>query len=155
MFDGEGRLAICNERYIRMYNLSADVIKPGCTLLEMLEHRRQRGVFMGNPTEYEFRIRTAARNREKINVTVNLPDGRIIEVVNQPIADGGWVATHEDITERKQYEARIAHLAHHDVLTGLPNRAAFNERFATTLEQQGGQASSLRCCVWTLIGLSM
>jgi diguanylate cyclase (GGDEF)-like protein len=138
MFDGEGRLVICNERYIRMYNLSADVIKPGCTLLGMLEHRRQRGVFMGNPTEYEFKIRTAARNREKINVTVNLPDGRIIEVVNQPIANGGWVATHEDITERKQYEARIAHLANHDVLTDLPNRAAFNECFATTLERARG-----------------
>ena len=138
MFDGEGRLVICNERYIRMYNLSADVIKPGCTLLEMLEHRRQRGVFTGNPTEYEFKIKTAARNREKINVTVNLPDGRIIEVVNQPIADGGWVATHQEITERKQYEARIAHLAHHDVLTGLPNRAAFNECFATTLERARG-----------------
>ena len=147
MFDGEGRLVICNERYIRMYNLSADVIKPGCTLLEMLEHRRQRGVFMGNPTEYEVRIRTAARNSEKINVTVNLPDGRIIEVVNQPIADGGWVATHEDITERKQYEARIAHLAHHDVLTGLPNRAAFNEYFAATLERarRSGEQFALLC----------
>ena len=45
MFDGDGRLVICNERYLRMYDLSPDVIKPGCTLLEMLEHRRERGSF--------------------------------------------------------------------------------------------------------------
>ena len=147
IFDGDGRLVICNERYIRMYNLSADVIKPGCTLLEMIEHRRQRGVFKGSPTEYDVKIRTAARNKEKISVTVDLPDGRIIEVVNQPTADGGWVATHQEITERKQYEARIAHLAHHDVLTGLPNRAAFNECFATTLERarRSGEQFGLVC----------
>ena len=103
--------------------------------------------FLGNPTEYEFKVRTAASNNEKISVTVDLPDGRIIEVVNQPTADGGWVATHQEITERKQYEARIAHLAHHDVLTGLPNRAAFNECFATTFERarRAGEQFGLVC----------
>jgi diguanylate cyclase (GGDEF)-like protein len=147
MFDGNGHLVICNERYIRMYNLSADVIKPGCTLLEMLEHRKQRGSFMNDPTEYDIKLRTAARNREKLNFTIELQDGRVIEVVNRPTADGGWVATHEEITERKRSEAKIAHLAHHDVLTGLPNRTAFNECFATTLERakRSGEQFALLC----------
>src|SRR5208282_3776902 len=147
MFDADGRLIICNERYICMYNLSAAVIKPGCTLLEMLEHRRQRGSSMNDPAEYDIKIRTAARNREKMNFTIELLDDRFIEVVNQPTADGGWVATHEDITERKRSEAKIAHLAHHDVLTGLPNRAAFNECFATTLERanRSGEQFALLC----------
>lgn len=147
MFDGDGRLIICNERYLRMYDLSPDVIKPGCTLQEMLEHRRQRGSFMNDPVEYDAKIRAAARSGEKMNVTIELQDGRVIEVVNQPTADGGWVATHEEITERKRSEAKIAHLAHHDVLTDLPNRAAFNERIATILEQakKSGEQFSLVC----------
>ena len=147
MFDCDGRLVISNERYIRMYNLSADVIKPGCTLREMLEHRRQRGSFMDDPAEYDVKIRTAARNRESTHFTVELQDGRVIEVVNEPTADGGWVATHDEITERKRSEAKIAHLAHHDVLTGLPNRASFNERFETTIVRANkeGEQFALVC----------
>ena len=135
MFGGDGRLIICNDRYIDMYGLSPDIIKPGCALIDMLMHRRDRGTFAGDPAEYTRKIRAAAQYGEKMNVTVELQDGRVIEVVNQPMPGGGWVATHEEVTERKRAEAKIAHLAHHDALTGLPNRAAFNERFAVTLEK--------------------
>jgi PAS domain-containing protein len=74
MFDSDGRLVICNDRYLRMYNLSADMIRPGSDLLEMIEHRRQRGTFTGDPAEYELKLRSAARNKERINLTVELED---------------------------------------------------------------------------------
>ena len=58
-----------------------------------------------------------------------------IRVVNQPLANGGWVATHEDITERKRSDERIAHLAHYDALTDLPNRVLFREKLEQSLKR--------------------
>jgi len=64
---------------------------------------------------------------------VDTSDGRSIQIVNEPLADGGWVATHEDITERRRTEERITHLAHYDALTDLPNCALFRERLKQAL----------------------
>ncbi len=154
MFDGDGRLLICNERHIRMYNLSANVIKPGCTLLEMIEHRRQRGVFKGSPTEYDVKIRTAARNKEKISVTVDLPDGRIIEVVNQPTADGGWVATHKLLSASNMKQG--SHILRIMMFSPVCRTARHSTNvLQLRWSERGGQTSSLGWCVWTLIGLNM
>ena len=76
---------------------------------------------------------------------VELPDGRTIAVLNHPMADGGWVATHDDITERRRAEQQIAHMARHDALTGLPNRVLFRERLAEALAgvSRGGKLAVL------------
>ena len=66
---------------------------------------------------------------------MTLRDGRIIRSVNHPTADGGWVATLEDITEEKRAEERIVHVAHHDALTGLPNRILFAEQLEQALKR--------------------
>jgi diguanylate cyclase (GGDEF)-like protein len=85
--------------------------------------------------------------RNPDNLVAQLDDGRIVNVSYRPTQNGCWVSTHEDITERAQNEARIAHLAFHDQLTGLPNRAAFNERIANTLPLAAGNASFAVLCV--------
>jgi diguanylate cyclase (GGDEF)-like protein len=131
LFDASERLIICNQRYIEMYGLSAEVIKPGCSFRQIIEHRKAMGTMLGDTDEY---IDSVLRDvgRKKISV-FETPGGRSIQIVNEPVADGGWVATHEDITERRLVEQQIVHLAHYDALTDLPNRALFHERLKQEL----------------------
>ncbi|CAL77864.1 putative signaling protein containing multidomains (PAS/GGDEF/EAL) [Bradyrhizobium sp. ORS 278] len=126
LFDASERLVISNQRYIDMYGLSAEVVKPGCTFRELIAHRKARGSLAGNDSDYANAVlREVSRKTSQI---IETPDGRWIQIVNEPIAGGGWLATHEDITERRRAEQQITHLAHYDALTELPNRTLFHER---------------------------
>jgi diguanylate cyclase (GGDEF)-like protein/PAS domain S-box-containing protein len=131
LFDSAQRLVICNKRYIEMYGLSAEVVKPGCSFHDIIAHRKATGSFQGDLEQYVGLVLRdiAVRNM----MVIATPDGRSIQIVNEPLADGGWVATHEDITERRRAEERITHLAHYDALTDLPNRAQFREHLRREL----------------------
>jgi diguanylate cyclase (GGDEF)-like protein len=131
LFDSSQRLVVCNQRYIEMYGLSAGIVKPGCTFREIIAHRKATGSFAGDADEYSSRIlhNVGLKN----SMVVDTRDGRSIQIVNEPLADGGWVATHEDITERRLAEEQIRHLAHYDALTDLPNRALFHEKLKQQL----------------------
>ena len=136
MFDSSERIVVCNSRYIEMYRLSSQVVKPGCSLRELLKHRVAAGSFLSeDPDRYLSELRAMLAQGKTVSRTTELTDGRVFAVSNRPMEDGGWVATHEDVTEAKRTEQRILQMAHHDKLTGLPNRAAFNEYFAATLER--------------------
>jgi diguanylate cyclase (GGDEF)-like protein len=125
LFDASSRLIVCNAKYIEMYNLSPEVIRPGSTLRDVIQHRRDTGSFSGDVEAYcEDILRNAGKSGSKV---VETSDGRLIEIATEPIADGGWLVTHEDVTERVRSQERIAHLAFYDVLTDLPNRALFRE----------------------------
>ncbi|MDC7787855.1 EAL domain-containing protein [Rhodoplanes sp. TEM] len=128
MFDRDERLVICNERYLRMYGLTPHDAPAGITLEELLALRVSSGSFMGDTREYRARLRERLADGSRIYLQTELPDGRIVAVLNQPTPDGGWVATHEDVTERQRAAWRIAHMARHDALTDLANRLLFSER---------------------------
>ena len=136
MFDASNRLVVCNRRYFEMYGLSPDTVRPGGTLRELIKHRAVAGSFSGDDVEqYIADIEASVAQGTIFSQITSLRDGQIISIVNHPTADGGWVATHEDITEQKQAEERISYAAHHDALTGLPNRKLFSEQLEQALKR--------------------
>ncbi len=100
MFDSENRLVVWNQRYVDMYRIDPARIWLGCTLRDLLDARIAAGTFALNSARYEVELRDAIKDGKSFTLTTELPDGRVIAVVNQPSLEGGWVATHEDITER-------------------------------------------------------
>jgi diguanylate cyclase (GGDEF)-like protein len=133
LFDSAGRLIVCNQCYIAMYGLSPDVVKPGIKLRDLVDHRKQIGSFNGDVDEYCSALSRSMLEGKTSHHQTETPDGRTILIVNKPVAGGGWVATHEDITERRRTEKQIRHLAHYDALTNLPNRTLFHERLREEL----------------------
>jgi diguanylate cyclase (GGDEF)-like protein len=124
LFDADQKVVVSNARYGEIYQLTRDQIKPGTSLAQILECRHEKGTgFAGVATETYLtqNVREAKEVRE-------LADGRIIAIARHMMADGGWLTTHEDITEQALNEKRIAFLAQHDLLTGLANRALFSEK---------------------------
>jgi diguanylate cyclase (GGDEF)-like protein len=117
-------------------------VKPGCTLRELLDERKRVGSFFENPDQYSRTILEAVAAGKVRSHFAELGE-RTFHVVSRPMPGGGWVATHQEITEQKQAEARIHYLAHHDLLTDLPNRAAFSEFLAKALERAAAQRGQL------------
>jgi diguanylate cyclase (GGDEF)-like protein len=135
LFDADTRLVFCNRRYIEMYGLTSELTKPGCMLLDLLNHRRQARSFSGNADEYIADLMTKVAEGNPFGNVITVGDGRAFSVVNKPLAGGGWLATHEDVTERRLAEERIAHMARHDALTDLPNRVLLRERLEHELKR--------------------
>lgn len=133
MFDNQTRLVICNQRFLAMYGLEADNIRPGHTLRHLLERRIANGTFSCDAENYADNLWAMVKVGKRTTRFIELNDGRTIAIVNQPMPDGGWVSTHEDVTERRQAEMKIAHMARHDALTGLPNRVLLRERLNEAL----------------------
>jgi diguanylate cyclase (GGDEF)-like protein len=145
MFDSQQRLIICNGQYAAMYNLPPNLTAAGTRLREILNYRRNSGNLSQKPDETANEISYLQENERSHSIR-ELPDGRAIAISRQTMADGGWVAIHEDITDRKRAEARITHLARHDQLTNLPNRAYFREELDEAIKRlNGGRKFSVLC----------
>lgn len=146
MFDRLERLIICNARYAEVYGIDPAKIRPGMTLAEILELRLAAGTYHGDPATYLSRRNSTGRGSEAFDLIVELANGRIVQVAKQPLKDGGWVGTHEDITERRLAEARIYHMARHDALTDLPNRSFLKESLAEGLKRvRRGETMAALC----------
>lgn len=147
MLDEELNLIVCNRRYLDMYGLSSDIVRPGATMRTIVEHSVALGNYRDIGPEdilagYFERLAAGQHLSHR-----QLADGRIIKVLYHPMEHGGWVAIHEDVTERRKAEQHIAHMAHHDALTDLPNRVLFRERMAEGLSkaEATGEPLALLC----------
>ena len=130
LFGADGLLAVANRRFIEMFGrpqAGAPVETVLCDAgLQMLLANAGDGAVAA--------------------LSCDLPDGRSIAVSQQSVAGGGWVATYEDISERRATEARLGHMARHDVLTGLPNRLLFSEHMQHVLARaRRGAGVALLC----------
>src|ERR1700722_2433559 len=140
MFDPDGRIVLFNERYAKMMGLPAAWFK-GRSLLDLFKLRKESGDFAGDPEEYFARVRADAREGKSTGRITQTSAGRVLRVADQPMQDGGWGVTFEDITEWQEAQAQISHMAHHDALTGLANRTQLVEKLQqalTALPSRGG-----------------
>ena len=135
MFGASGRLKVFNAQFLGIYGIAPETLGAGPTHAEV---KAMAGLVdqFGQGRGVQGRVTTAT-----------LADGRCVEITVQPMADGGWVETHEDVTTSVIAQARITHLATHDALTGLPNRALLAERLAAAFSEhaQGGRPVAVIC----------
>ncbi|MBW5433938.1 EAL domain-containing protein [Bradyrhizobium canariense] len=147
MLDSNLRVIVCNRRYIEMYGLSPELVKPGVSMREIMEHSCELGIHPKTTAarlyaDYVERLREGEHTLHRY-----LGDGRIIKLNHKRMEHGGWVVTYEDVTERHKAQARVAHMARHDSLTDLPNRTLFREKMGEGLNQVAiaGGAMAVLC----------
>jgi methyl-accepting chemotaxis protein len=156
MFDAAGRIMVRNQPYLTMYGLRPEVVKVGCTLRDLIEHRKKAGYFQGNVEEYCRNILDSVAKGKPFTWTVEASDGRIVNVVNTPMADGGWVATHEDVTEQRKLQQQ------RDSMVELENKRSaidtairnFRERVESVLKSVGESAATMKSTATKLLAAS-
>lgn len=120
LLDAHNRVIVCNPRFLAIFGLDAARAKPGTPITDLIDAELlvdQEDDHLADNTDF------ALLN----NHTRHLPNGTVLEISREPTAEGGWVCTFEDVTERHQAQSRIVHMAHHDNLTGMANRLRFWE----------------------------
>jgi diguanylate cyclase (GGDEF)-like protein/PAS domain S-box-containing protein len=107
MFDSALNLVVTNKIYLDLYKMSPDIVKPGVSLRAILEHRTATGTFHEDIDQYIARVRHHLESGEVMSADFDTPDGRTFCVTNKPMKGGGWVASHQDITERRRAEREL------------------------------------------------
>jgi diguanylate cyclase (GGDEF)-like protein/PAS domain S-box-containing protein len=135
-FDSDHRLIVCNDRFVEMYDIAPERVSPGMSLVEIVDLRFEAGSFpaMTRDEYLHWRTNVAVSNEAKDSI-VELMNGRTFKIRHRPMPGGGWVATHEDITEQRKSEVKIEYMAHHDALTDLANRVLLNDRLEYVLSR--------------------
>lgn len=128
MFDAKTNLILCNAAYAQLYDLPPSLTLSGTPLSAILEYRKSVGNAPEDMSTY-FDVKVEAALRSAVAATeIKLADGRMIRINHNPLPEGGYVATHEDITPSVRAAEQITFMARHDPLTGLCNRTLLREK---------------------------
>jgi methyl-accepting chemotaxis protein len=154
MFDASGRLVVCNDRYLEIYGLPANIVKPGAKLADIVRLRSRSGSLPSDPDKYCADLLNLMAAGKMLNFVSELPDGRSVAVVNRGIPGGAyWIGTHHDITERRKAERKSALLSEQET-----RRAAIEEAITWFRESVEGVlktvADSVAAMKSTAIALS-
>ena len=148
VFDRDLRLILCNRKQRQLLEYPDWLFeKAPPTLEELYRFNASRGEYGPGDVEEQVRSRIElARRGESHIFERQRPNGTYLEIRGTPLPGGGFVTAHLDVTERKRYQETIGRLAHQDVLTGLPNRALFQDRIRQGLKRvQNGSTLALHC----------
>ncbi|MDP4025015.1 EAL domain-containing protein [Methylobacterium sp. NEAU 140] len=141
LYDADDRLMVVNRRYAQIYGLASGTVVPGMRAEAVLAASLAAGNHPGqNLSDLLRQEREAFEGPARLPCFQELGNGKVVAIERRETADGGFVATYEDVTERRRAEAQVAFLAHHDALTGLPNRVALNQQMAAAIAQAGRDA---------------
>jgi methyl-accepting chemotaxis protein len=156
MFDRHERLVVCNQRYVDLYNLPADIARQGITLTDLLEYRLGNKTFSGDIPEYRRKLLASMTKNEVTSTEVKSVSGQTICVINRPMVGGGWVATHEDITARRDAERERLSMHDQQARRDAIEQAivAFRQRVEDHLHTVSDGAMTMRSAAATLLANS-
>jgi transcriptional regulator with PAS, ATPase and Fis domain len=146
MFDAQGRITLLNSRYLEMYRLDPAVVKPGCTLKRLIEYRKETGLFSGDVDSYVQKIFESIAEGKNSSHYVQANDGRIVLAKNEMLPNGGWVSTHEDVTEQHHAEQERVAIRGQEQRRAIIDQAiaSFRQAAERLLTSVGGSASAMR-----------
>jgi len=156
MFDAQGRIILLNTRYLEMYKLDPKIVKTGSTLKDLIHYRKQTGLFSGDVDSYVQKILDAMAQGKSQSHYVEASDGRIVLAKNEPTPGGGWVSTHEDVTEQRRAEQERAAIRDQEKRRATIDAAidSFRPTVEKLLSSVSGSATEMRTTALNLFSSS-
>jgi methyl-accepting chemotaxis protein len=156
MFDAAARLVLCNKRYVEMSQLPPEIFRRGTPLRDILVRRAQAGTFADDPDQYVANALRQMAEGRAVAKTFELKDGRTVSLTSRPLADGGWVSTHTDVTEQRGTERERDSLRQREERRAAMDTAiaAFRARIENMLMTVGQSAIQMKTAARSLLAAS-
>ncbi len=148
VFDRNGQLLLWNDNYVWLFERHLKDLRQGLRLEELVLAEGTCGETREEVDRYVAELRRKLLAGDTVRSLFHLRSGRVVSTVHAPLPDGGWVGTHEDVTEREAVANQVLYAARHDTLTGLANRTYLNEQLGELVarpEPPGQDASTGTC----------